>query len=108
MVKRQPQARPVAVKDVLRDLLGPGDRQALEQRQLIRQVWETALPPALRAQTRLTDFRRKELWVEVASSAVSQELQFLKPRLMEELSRALGPGVVTDVRFRVGEGFADR
>ncbi len=40
MAKRPPTPRPVAVKDVLQDLLNPGDREALELRQRIRRVWE--------------------------------------------------------------------
>jgi len=98
-------SRPVAVKEVLKEML-QGDLQGLEARQRLRRAWEAALPPALLAQTRLVDWRRRELWVEVAASAVGQELQFLKPRLLEALERALGPGAVKDLRFRVGEGFS--
>jgi hypothetical protein len=100
----QSSSRPVPVKEVLKEMLH-GDWQGLEARQRIRAVWETTLPPALLTQTRLVDWRRKELWVEVAASAVGQELQFLKPRILKALEQALGPGVIRDLRFMVGDGF---
>jgi hypothetical protein len=103
MPRRTPSPRPVAVKDVLQDLLKPGDREALELRRRIRQVWEAVAPAALQAQARLVDLRHKELVVEVRDHVWSQELQFLKPQILEELDRALGPGKIKGVRVRVGE-----
>ena len=102
--KGQPAARPVAVKEVLKEMLHV-DWQGLEVRQRIRRAWEAALPPSLLAQTRLLDLRRKELWVEVAASAVGQELLFLKPRILKALEQVLGPGVIRDLRVRVGDKF---
>jgi len=98
-------SRPVAVKEVLKEML-QGDLQGLEARQRLRRAWEAALPPSLLAQTRLADWRRGELWVEVAAAVVGQELQFLKPRLLKALESALGPGAVRDLRIRVGDGFS--
>ena len=103
MAKRPSLPRPVAVKAVLQDLLNPGDRDAMELRQRIRQVWEDTVPAALQAQARLVDFRRKELWVEVRDHLWGQELQFLRSAILEELARVLGPGKVKDLRIRVGE-----
>jgi hypothetical protein len=103
LAKRPPQKRPVAVKEIVRKFLTPGDLEALKQRQEIRRVWEAVVPAQLLARSRLADLRRQELWVEVADSPSAQELQFLRPRVLEELDRVLGPGKVRDIRFRVGE-----
>lgn len=103
MAKRPASPRPVAVKEVLQDLLNPGDREALELRQRIRRVWEAVAPAAMRDHARLVDLKRQELWVEVSDSIWGGELQFLKPRILEELERALGPGKVRGLRLRVGE-----
>jgi predicted nucleic acid-binding Zn ribbon protein len=105
MAKRTSLRRPVAVKDLLKDLLKPADWQALEQRRLIRGVWDAVLPQALLSQTRLVDVRRKELWVEVSAPPYAQELQFLKPRILQELEKTLGVGIIRDIRLSVGEGF---
>ena len=100
MTKRTASSRPVAVKEVLQDLLNPGDREALELRQGVRRVWEAVVPAAMREHARLADLKRKELWVEVSDSIWGQELQFLKPRILEALARALGPGKIRDLRIR--------
>ncbi len=102
MPKRPSLPRPVAVKDVLKGLLGPADQEALEVRQRIRQTWEASVPAAIREHTRLVDWRRRELWVAVPDGVWGQELQFLKPKILEEMARVL-PGVVRDLRIRVGE-----
>jgi hypothetical protein len=102
MAKRPHQARPVAVKEVLHKILSPGDRDDLELRQQVRRVWEAVVPAALLSQARLVDLRRKELWVEVSASPWSQELQFLKPKILAAMDRSLGPGKVKDLRVRVG------
>jgi hypothetical protein len=104
MVKRLPRSRPVPVKEVVEKILSLGDRDALELRQRIRRVWEAVVPASLLSQSRLLDLRRQELWVEVSASPFSQELQFLKPKILAALDRALGPGKVKDLRVRVGQG----
>lgn len=103
MAKRQPSPRPVPVSQVLREFLRPADLSALEQRSRIRQVWERVLPAAMLRQTRLVEVRRRELCVEVSAGPWMQELQFLKPRILQELEKALGPGIIRDVRFRLGD-----
>ncbi len=100
MSRRQGVTRPVSVQEILDGLLKPGDWQALEQRRLVREVWERVVPGTLKAQARLVDLKRRELWVAVTASPVVQELQFLKPRLLEELAKVLGTGVIREVRFR--------
>jgi predicted nucleic acid-binding Zn ribbon protein len=103
MAKRPLLPRPVAVKDVLQGLLNPGDRDGLEARRRIRQVWEAVVPTVLQEHARLVDLRRKELWVEVSDHIWAQELQFLKPRILDELERTLGPEKIRELRIRVGE-----
>jgi predicted nucleic acid-binding Zn ribbon protein len=102
MAKRERMDRPASVKELLQRFLKPGDWQSLEQRRLIREVWEKVVPRSLLAHTRLMDVRRRELWVEVSASPWVQELQFLKPKILQELDRILGPGVIREVRFSVG------
>ncbi len=103
MSKRKSE-RPVAVRQVLEGILKPGDWQILELRQKVRAAWEKAVPGALREQARLVDLKRHELWVEAGSSALVQELQFLKPKILQIMEKSLGPGVIKEVRFKVGGG----
>jgi hypothetical protein len=104
MAKQRKSGRPVVVRQVLEGLLKPGDWQVLEMRQKVRVAWEQAVPAALREQARLVDLKRRELWVEAGSSALVQELHFLKPKILEALEKILGKGVIQDVRFKVGGG----
>jgi hypothetical protein len=104
MSKRKNLERPVAVKEVLEGLMRPGDWQALEVRHKVRAAWDQTVPTSLREQCRLVDLRRRELWVLAGSSALVQELQFLRPKILAALDRALGAGVVKEVRFQVGSG----
>ena len=102
MAKRKGLARPVPVREVLDGVLKPGDWRNLEQRRRIRDVWERVVPGSLLPHTRLVDVRRRELWVEVRASPWVQELQFLKPTILQELDKALGRDVVREVRFTIG------
>jgi hypothetical protein len=103
MAKRPKLPRPVPVKEVVQGILSPGDIDGLELRQQIRRAWEKVIPVALLAHSRLVDLRRKELWVEVSDSPWSQELQFLKPKILAALEQSLGPGKVEDLRVRLGQ-----
>jgi hypothetical protein len=104
MAKRPRSPRPVPVKEIMQAVLSPGERDALELRQTIRRIWEAVVPAPLLSHTRLVELRRQELWVEVDASSWGQELQFLKPRILEALARTLGPQKVLDLRLRVGGG----
>lgn len=99
MAKRQGPPRPVAVREVLDDLLKPGDWHILEQRRLVREVWDRVIPANLKAHAALVDLKRRELWVAAAAAPFLQELLFLKPRLLSEFDKVLGPGVIREVRF---------
>ena len=104
MAKRQPLPRPVAVREILQGLMKPLDWSNLGQRSQIRQVWEAAVPPEVLPHTRLLEVRRRELWVEVSAAPWGQELKFLAPEILKELQKVLGPGVIQDLRIRVGSG----
>ncbi|MBM4285564.1 MAG: DUF721 domain-containing protein [Deltaproteobacteria bacterium] len=108
MSKRQTLKRPVPVREVLAGLIKPGDWQALEQRRRLRAVWEKVVPEPVRSHTRLADFSRRELRVEVSASVWVQELQFLKPKILNAFAEALGKGVVREVRFRLGAGMSEQ
>ena len=102
MAKRKKLERPVAVGRVLEGVIRPGDWRALELRQQVRATWEKVVPERFQEQARLVDLKRHELWVEADSSALVQELQFLKPKILAALEKTLGQGVIREVRFRVG------
>ncbi|OPX19313.1 MAG: hypothetical protein BZ151_09935 [Desulfobacca sp. 4484_104] len=87
---------------MLQKILKPADLRLTEQRARIRWAWEQAVAEQFKAQSRLVDYQRKILWIEVPSSLWMQELQFVKPQILANLNELLGSGVVNDLRFRIG------
>jgi predicted nucleic acid-binding Zn ribbon protein len=102
MPKREHLERPMPLSQVLEGLIRPADWQALKERQRVRAAWEQVVPEALRQQARLVDLRRRVLWVEVTTSSWLQELQFLKPLILKELEKILGPDLIRDLQAKVG------
>lgn len=58
-------------------------------------------PICLHAQPRA--IRNRILFVEVSHSTWMQQLQFLKPTLLNKIHRFLGEPLIEDIRFRVGK-----
>ncbi|MFP3868581.1 MAG: DUF721 domain-containing protein [Desulfobacteraceae bacterium] len=102
MSRKTKLPRPVPLGEVLKKILKPADLRATGQRAQIRWAWERVVGDQLRSQTRLVNYQRKVLWIEVRSSLWMQELQFLKPQILADLQELLGPGVVKDLRFTIG------
>jgi predicted nucleic acid-binding Zn ribbon protein len=79
---------------------GWGRRQ---DRLRLERIWSEAVGPENALQTRVAGLRRGVLEVEVASSALLQDLaHFQKRRLLEALRRLLLGTSLIDLRFRAG------
>jgi hypothetical protein len=77
-----------------------GDARALEQR--VFDAYNGAVGTLLRQRTAPEKLRGTMLIVRVGSSPVAHQLTLLKGDLLARLAESLGPGVVTDLRTRVG------
>jgi len=66
------------------------------------QKWEDVVGPAIGENTRPEAIKGKFLIVNVSSAPWMQQLQFLKPELIEKLNQALGKELVGDIRFKIG------
>jgi predicted nucleic acid-binding Zn ribbon protein len=77
-----------------------GDGRALEQR--VFGAWPGVVGDLLRRRTRPEALRGKTLIVRVDSSALAHELSLLRGQVLAQLGRTLGPGVVEELRTRVG------
>lgn len=76
--------------------LGLADRLQ-EQAALAR--WPELVGPEVAARSKALRIREGVLYVQVTSAAWSQELRFLKARIIASFDAALGPGLVKDIRF---------
>lgn len=64
--------------------------------------WNHVVGPTIAKNTRPEAVRGKLLLVNVTSAPWMQQLQFLKPELIEKLNEALGKELVGDIRFKIG------
>jgi hypothetical protein len=77
-----------------------GDARALEHR--VFDAYNATIGALLRQRTAPEKLRGTMLFVRVGSSAIGHQLALLKGDVLAQLAAALGPGVVTDLRTRVG------
>ncbi len=100
---------PEALREILSRLFvsrGWGRKQG---RMRLEQAWAETVDPKHAKLTRVVRLRRGVLEVEVANSAVLQELaSFHKRKLLERLRQSLPEKTVTDLRFRAGSWDIDK
>lgn len=79
---------------------GWGERQ---QRRRLEEAWRSAAGEQVAARSELGTLRRGVLEVIVADAILLQELAgFQKRDLLAHLEGALGPGRISEIRFRLG------
>jgi len=61
-----------------------------------------AVGPTFRAKTQPERLAGTTLFVRVASSALAHELVLLRVEIVARMAAELGPGVVTEIRTRIG------
>jgi predicted nucleic acid-binding Zn ribbon protein len=67
------------------------------------QQWDEVVGAAIAQNTRPEAIKGKLLLVKVSSAPWMQQLQFLKPELIEKLNQTLGKELVEDIRFQIGQ-----
>jgi hypothetical protein len=77
-----------------------GDARALEHR--VFDGFGVAVGQLLRHRTQPEKLRGSTLFVRVGSSAIAHEVTMLKGEILVRLAEVIGPGVVGDIRTRVG------
>lgn len=95
--RRPDQLRPASeVLAGVLDGLGLG-RRLREQEAVTR--WSEVVGPEIAQRSRALRIKGGVLYVQVQSASWSQELRFLKARLIERFDTVVGPGRVKDIRF---------
>lgn len=64
-------------------------------------IWGELVGPLIAKNTKPRYFRQGVLMVEVASAAWANELNLLKPGIMQALEKRLGKGLIRDIRWQV-------
>ncbi len=65
--------------------------------------WSEIVGDAVASNARPSAVRNQILFLEVSHSTWIQQLQFLKPTLLEKVNTFLGESLVRDIRFRLGK-----
>jgi len=69
----------------------------------IWRAWGEIVGEAVAAQTQPRAIRNKILFIDVSHSTWIQQLQFLKPTLLEKINAFLGETQIQDIRFKLGK-----
>jgi predicted nucleic acid-binding Zn ribbon protein len=93
-----PETSGALMDQVLARLGGSG--RALEFR--VFDCYSRCVGEMLRLRTEPERLQGSTLYVRVASAPMAHELSMLKREVLEKMARALGPGVVGDLRTHVG------
>ena len=89
----------VPVGDVLAGVMrGMGLEKRLQERRVV-EGWAELVGPDLARFSEALRVVRGILYLKVQSAAWGQELQFLKPQIIERVNEHFGSGLVTDIRI---------
>lgn len=77
-------------------------RRDVTPEQLVRSAWPLAVGKKIAARTVVAGMVRSTLIVEVEDSLWKRNLFLLHDQILKAVHRAVGPGIVGDIRFRVG------
>ncbi len=66
-------------------------------------AWKEIVGENIASQSQPCFIRNKILFVDVSHSTWIQQLQFLKPKLLEKIKDFLGESLIEDIRFRLGK-----
>ena len=66
-------------------------------------AWKEIVGEPVALQTQPRSIRNRILLIDVSHSTWMQQLQFLKPALLEKINAFLGKPLIEDIRFRLGK-----
>lgn len=66
-------------------------------------AWKDIVGESVANQTQPRAIRNRILFLDVSHSTWMQQLQFLKPTLLEKINHYLGESLIQDIRFKLGK-----
>ncbi len=66
-------------------------------------AWKELVGDSVALQTQPRAIRNRILFIDVSHSTWMQQLQFLKPTLLEKINNFLGEPLIQDIRFKLGK-----
>jgi hypothetical protein len=96
-------AKPKPLRSILEDTLKSLRIDAPMKGYSLWGSWREIVGDAVAANAQPSAVRNRILFVEVSHPAWIQQLQFLKPTLLEKINGFLGESLIQDIRFRIGK-----
>ncbi len=96
-------SKPKPLRSILDDSLKSLGLDAPMKGYSVWGAWREIVGDAVAANARPSVIRNRILFIEVSHPTWVQQLQFLKPTLLEKLNGFLGEPLIDDIRFRVGK-----
>jgi hypothetical protein len=93
---------PQKMADVLSSLLSKRGYARVLTTSALEAAWQTACGPRFAGDTRAGNVRRGVLEILVRNAAVTQELTFLKKKMLQALEVSAAEHKIKDLRFKVG------
>jgi hypothetical protein len=96
-------AKPKLIRSVLESALKGLEIDFQLKAYSIWGAWEEIVGEPVAHQTQPRSIRNRILFVDVSHPTWVQQLQFLKPQLLEKLNGFFGEPLLQDIRFRLGK-----
>ena len=95
--------KPRPVRSVLEETIRALGIDAPIKNYSLFNAWKEIVGETIALQTQPRSLRTQILFVDVSHSTWIQQLQFLKPQLLEKLNAFLGEQPIRDIRFKLGK-----
>ena len=95
--------KPKPLRSILEETLKALEIEAPLKAYSIFGAWKEIVGEPIALQTQPRSIRNQILFIDVSHSTWMQQLQFLKPTLLEKINTFLGEPHIQDIRFRLGK-----
>ena len=95
--------KPQSIRSVLENTLKSLEIDVPLKSYSILGAWNEIVGATVAAHSQPRSIRNRILFIEVAHSTWMQQLQFLKPTLLEKVNNFLGEPLIQDIRFKLGK-----
>ncbi len=95
--------KPQTIRSVLENTLKGLEIDVPLKSYSILGAWNEIVGATVAAHSQPRSIRNRILFIEVTHSTWMQQLQFLKPTLLEKVNNFLGEPLIQDIRFKLGK-----
>ena len=95
--------KPKSIRSILEKTLNDLEIDVPLKTHSIWTAWKEIVGESIAYQTQPRSIRNQILFIDVSHSTWIQQLQFLKPTLLEKINAFIGGPPIQDIRFKIGK-----